>query len=306
MRTTFINILMEQAKIDDRIFLIVADVGFSVIESFAEAFPKRFINVGIAEQNAIGIASGLALSGKIAYVYGIIPFITGRCYEQIKLDIAYMNANVRIVGVGSGYSYGALGATHHAIDDIAIMRVLPNMGIVSPACLNEAKYLTEYSINYSGSLYIRLARDRGPILNSSNIIFGKFSEIIKGNDFAIIASGAILNDAYDVAKSFIKEGHSVMLLSAHTLKPFDNDHIQKLIEKKMPIISIEEHSIIGGLASVIAEQIAKSGKASKFLSIGIPDKFANYVGGQEFIKNKMGLSNLKQKIGESSCKYRYK
>ena len=132
MRNTFIHTLIEEAKKDERIFLITPDMGYSVLESFRDLFPDRFLNVGIAEQNAVGVATGLALSGKIVYVYSIIPFVTMRCFEQVRVDVAYMNTNVRLVGVGAGLSYGPAGATHHSIEDIAIMRALPNMTVCCP------------------------------------------------------------------------------------------------------------------------------------------------------------------------------
>jgi transketolase len=296
VRTTFIKILTEEALKDDRIFLILADVGFSVVEPFCEAFPKRFLNVGIAEQNAVGIASGLALRGKVPYVYGIVPFITGRCYEQIKIDVAYMNTNVRIVGTGAGYSYGAMGATHHAIEDIAIMRVLPNMSVCCPGCANEVEKLTKYSVEHKGALYIRLAKNEDCIANHSNVTFGKFSQIINGTDFAIIATSNMLSHACDIANSFHKSGKFPALFSAHTIKPLDVEKIQELIHRGFAIVSIEEHSIVGGLASAISEQIAVSGKAVKFLPIAIPDIFSHYIGDQKFIRQKVGLGNIEERI----------
>lgn len=298
MRKTFINTLIEQARKDERIYLITPDLGYSILESFKEEFPDRFLNVGIAEQNAISVAAGLALNGKIPYVYSIIPFVTSRCFEQVKLDCAYMNTNVRIVGVGAGYSYGAAGATHHSIEDIAIMRSLPNMAIIAPGCPDEVNELVKYSAQHQGPMYIRLAKSGEPQINNTKIEFSKISTILDGKDFAIISTSNMLEEANNIAIAYQKEGKSPILLSAHTLKPFDKEKIEEIIEQNIPIITMEEHSIIGGLASIVSEIIAQSGKGVKFLPIAILDEFSHYVGGQNFIKEKMGLSNLKEKITE--------
>ena len=141
MRTTFVNTLLELAEKDDRIFLLTPDMGYSVLEPFRTKFPNRFLNTGIAEQNTIGVAAGLAMSGKIVYVYSIIPFVTMRCFEQIRLDLAYNNTNVKLIGVGAGFTYGPLGASHHAIEDIAIMRSIPNMTVLCPGDPIETKQL---------------------------------------------------------------------------------------------------------------------------------------------------------------------
>jgi transketolase len=309
MRKTFINTLLKEARKDERIFLITPDLGYSILEPFQQEFPDRFLNVGIAEQNAISVAAGLALNGKIPYVYSIIPFITSRCHEQVKLDCAYMNTNVRIVGVGAGYSYGAAGATHHSIEDIAIMRALPNMAIVAPGCPNEVEALVKYSTNHSGPMYIRLSKSGEPQINKSKIEFSKISTLNDGKDFVIIATSNMLEEANNLLLEYKIEGKNPMLLSAHTLKPFDNSQIIKLIDSGMSIITMAEHSIIGGLASIVSEIIAQSGKGVRFLPIAIPDEFSHYVGGQKFIKEKMGLSNLKEKINkfldESICQKIY-
>lgn len=296
MRSSFINTLTELARQDERIYLLTADLGYSVLEVFADRFPKRFFNVGIAEQNAIGVAAGLALSGKIPYIYSIIPFVTGRCYEQIKNDMAYMNTNVRVVGVGAGYAYGALGATHHAIEDLAIMSALPNMGIMTPGCPNEVKKLVGYSVKHNGPLYIRLAKNGEPQINNSSIVFEKFSKLCDGHDIVILSTSSMLNDANNVVNRLKAENIFASLYSIHTLKPFDNDEMDRIINSNIPIVTLEEHNIIGGLASAVSLRIAMSGKGVSFLPIAIPDQFSHFVGGQTFIKNKMGLGDLESKI----------
>lgn len=295
MRNRFIKILTEKAASDERIWLITPDLGFSVLEPFQERFPKRFLNVGIAEQNAVGIAAGLASKGMLPYVYSIIPFVTSRCYEQVKIDCAYMNTNVRLVGVGAGFSYGAAGATHHAIDDIAIMRALPNMSVCAPGCLNEAAYMAEYSLRHQGPMYIRLAKTGEPEYDFA-VEFGKLATVLDGSDFAVIATSNMLESARNTCMQYQREGKRPLLLSAHTLKPFDGDKIRELVDRNLPIITIEEHNIIGGLASAVSEVIAVNGKAARFLPIAAPDKFSHYVGGHNFIREKMGLCDYKPNI----------
>jgi transketolase len=247
------------------------------------------------EQAAVGMAAGLALSGKIPYVYSIMPFVTSRPFEQVKLDCAYMNTNVRVVGVGGGFAYGPAGATHHSIDDLAIMRALPNMAVVAPGDLTETEELVRYSVKHQGPMFIRLNR-RGEPRYDHKVEFGKFSTLCDGEDFAIISTSAMLKDAYEAVEEFHKEGKHPLLLSAHTIKPFDEQKVLELVQKNMPIITVEEHNIIGGLYSCVAEVVAKSGMGAKILPIAVHDKFSHFVGGQEYIKSHMGLSGIKQQI----------
>lgn len=297
MRNLFVKTLVEEARKDERIWLITPDLGYAVLEPFQQEFPQRFINTGIMEQAAVGMAAGLALSGKIPYVYSIMPFVTSRPFEQVKLDCAYMNTNVRIVGVGGGFSYGPAGATHHSIDDLSIMRSLPNMAVVAPGDLTETEELVRYSVKHQGPMFIRLNK-RGEPRYDHKVEFGKFSNLCNGEDFVIISTSAMLKDAYEAVEEFHKEGKRPLLLSAHTIKPFDEQKVLELVKKNMPIITVEEHNIIGGLYSCVAEVIAKSGIGAKILPIAVKDKFSHFVGGQEYIKEKMGLTNIKEQIGK--------
>lgn len=297
MRNLFVKTLVEAARNDDRIWLITPDLGFAVLEPFQEEFPERFLNVGIAEQNAVGIAAGLALNGKIPYVYSIMPFVTSRPYEQVKVDCAYMNTNVRLVGVGAGFAYGPAGATHHSLDDLNIMRGLPNMSVVAPGSLNEAEELIRYSVCHQGPMYIRLNRKGEPRYDYS-VQFGKFSVLQEGADCAIIVTSSMLEDTICAVDELKRRGINLTLISAHTIKPFDVEATLKLIGKNMPIITVEEHSIIGGLGTSVAEVIARSGKGVPFLTIGVQDMFSHFVGSQNYIKEKMGLKNLAQQIWE--------
>lgn len=289
MRKTFINTLIELARKDKDIVLITPDMGFSVLEPFFNEFPHRAINCGIAEQNAISIASGLALMGKKPYVYTIIPFLVERAFEQVKLDVAYMNTNVKLIGIGAGFTYGAAGATHHAIEDIGLMRGLPNMTVCCPGDNNEAEQIIRASVENNKPMYIRIGRHNRGIFDNNKIEIGKASIIEKGEDIAVISTSNMLPDAHDYCKKLKEEGRKPYLISMHTIKPLDKDVIFDLIEKDVEIHTLEEHSIINGLGSAVAEVIAESGKGIKFKRIGIPDEFSHYIGSQKYIKKCFGL-----------------
>lgn len=295
MRNLFVKILVEEAERDDRIWLLTPDMGFAVLEPFRDRFPDRFLNVGIAEQNAVGIAAGLALSGKIPYIYTIMPFVTSRPYEQVKLDCAYMNTNVRLVGVGAGFAYGPAGATHHSLDDLNLMRALPNMSVIAPGSLNEAEALIKHSIHHEGPMFIRLNK-KGEPRYDYDVHFGKMSVVASGNSPAIIVTSSMLPEAIAATKELLGKGINPILLSAHTIKPFDSEKVRQLISKRIPIITIEEHHETGGLASSVAEIIASSGIGIPFLSIAAPDRFSHYVGSQSFIKERMGLAHITDQI----------
>jgi len=290
MRVEFIAKLVEAAKKDKRIWLITPDLGYGVLEPFAKAFPERFINAGIAEQNAVGMAAGLAAGGKIPYVYSIAPFVYARPFEQVRVDVAYQNLPVRLVGVGGGLAYGSLGATHHSTEDLAVMRALPNMTVMAPGCINEAEAVAEISVKLKGPMYIRLG-NRGEPDYGYKIELGKFAQVVKGKGYALIAIGGMLEAAEKIART-----NGWNLFSAHTLKPFDETAVLKLVHAGTPIITLEEHNIIGGLASATSDVIARSGMGAKFLPLAIPDKFSHIVGGQQYIRDHIGLGDLEKRI----------
>ncbi|KAF6245762.1 transketolase C-terminal domain-containing protein [Nitrosopumilus sp. b2] len=291
MRTAFVNTLKELARKDERVFLVTADMGFSVFEDFREEFPDRFLNTGIAEQNTIGIAAGLAMSGKIVYVYSIIPFVTMRCFEQIRLDLAYNNTNVKLVGVGAGFTYGSMGSSHHSIEDISIMRSIPNMTVLCPGDPFETEELIKRSYEIPGPAYIRLGKNGEPIIheNRNKIEIGKPITITEGNDLILITTSNTLELGKSWVDEWKKEGIKVNLISMPTIKPIDQKEIRKIIDRDIPIITLEEHSIIGGLGSTIAEIIAEYGKKVKFKRMGINDEFSHHVGTAEFQRKKLNI-----------------
>lgn len=291
MRTAVINCLVEQARIDDRIFLVNPDVGFSVLERFRDEFPDRYVNVGIAEQNAIGVAAGLALSGKIPYVYSMIPFLTMRCFEQVRLEVAYMNTNVRLIGLGAGLTYGAQGATHHAIEDIAIMRALPNMTVCCPGDPHEARELLRRSFSHQGPIYLRLGKNNEPVIHGEEtpIEIGRAVWVAEGDDAVLITTSNTLELGVRWIKEWASRGKRVALLSMPTIKPLDIKTVRAIISRGSPIVTLEEHNILGGLGTAVAEVIAESGKGIRFKRVAIPDAYSHHVGGQNYLREKFGL-----------------
>ena len=292
MRTAFINTLIELAERDKNIYLLTGDLGFSVLEKFAQKFPERFINCGVAEQNMMGVAAGLALAGKKVYVYSIIPFVTMRCFEQIRNDVCYQNLDVKIIGIGSGLAYGSLGATHHAIEDMAILRALPNMTVLSPADPIEAKELILKSYQTKNPTYLRLNKSGEKILYNQKpeIEIGKPSILKEGENGAIIATGILVSLGMEIIEKLKEKGYNFKLISLHTLKPIDRDALLKELANAKLIFTLEEHNIIGGLGSAVAEILMEAGYKGFFKRIGILDKYLSEVGETQYLRAKHGLA----------------
>ncbi len=292
MRATFVNTLIELARKDDKIFLVTADMGYAVLEPFAKEFPDRFINSGITEQATVSLCAGLALSGYKPYAYSITPFITMRCFEQVRVDVAYMNTNVKIIGIGAGFEYGAAGATHHAIEDIALMRALPNMTVCCPGDNIEAKAIMEQSAEHIGPMYIRIGKNKDAFYHQpeTQIEIGKAAILNQGNDIAIITTSNTLSIGKKYLADMQAEGKNPYLISMHTVKPLDTTIIHKLISEGCEIYTLEEHNIIGGLGSAVAEVIAESSQAVKFKRIGVPDEYTHHIGNQEYHRARYGLN----------------
>jgi transketolase len=298
MRNTFVDALVRRAASDERIFLVTPDMGFSVLERFRDRFPDRFLNVGIAEQNAIGVASGLALSGHLVYVYSIVPFVTMRCYEQVRNDVAYMRTQVRLIGIGGGLTYGPAGPTHHSIEDIAIMRALPNMTVCCPGDPVETRGIIERSFEFDGPMYVRLGKsgERNLHVSDARIEIGKAVTMSQGGDAALITTGNTLEMGCETCARLRREGIGVLHLSMPTVKPIDEQAIQNILASGMPLFTLEEHNVIGGLGSAVAEIVAESEGSVPFHRIGVPDIFVSWVGGQEFLREKCGMNDLENRI----------
>lgn len=292
MRSAFINTLTEVARDNDDIFLLTGDLGFSVFEGFQKEFPKRFFNAGVAEQNMIGIAAGLALSGKIVFIYSIIPFVTLRCLEQIRNDLCIQNLNVNIVGMGVGLHYGSAGPTHHAIEDIGLMRVLPNMTILSPSTSEETMKVINSVVSYDGPIYIRLGRSYGPIepCKKGDFCIGKGILVEEGEDITLISTGSILYNAKLAIEILKNKGIHTRLINIHTIKPIDKNIILKAAEETKALFAIEEHSIIGGLGSAISEILAESDCKVMFRRLALSDSFIKDIGDRGYLIEKNNLS----------------
>jgi len=293
MRTAFIHTLIKLARSDKRIFLLVGDVGFSLVEPFVKEFPERFLNVGISEQNMMGIATGIALNGKVVFVYSLTNFPTLRCLEQIRDDVCYHNANVKIVAAACGFTYGELGATHHLTEDLSIMRSLPNIKVITPADSMETKLAIRALVKEKGPCYLRLQRTGEPIIHKTTPYFqiGKAITIHKGRNVAFIGSGTILHNAIMAEKQLILHGISVHIISMHTVKPIDKKAILLAAKKTGAIITIEENSILGGLGGAVAEVLAESKMPGIiFKRLGIEDRFFYQIGNQEYLRGVNSLS----------------
>jgi len=292
MRTAFFRAVMDAASIDPRITLIVGDLGFGVVEPFAKRFPAQFLNAGVAEQNLTGVAAGMALMGRIVLTYSIANFPTLRCLEQIRNDVCYHRTNVKIVAVGGGFAYGALGVTHHATEDLAVMRSLPEMTVVAPGDPIEAELATRAIIAHPGPCYLRLGRAGEPVLHDSGVDFelGKAIQLRDGTDLTIISTGGMLTTALDAATQLDVLGISSRVLSMHTLKPLDEDAIAAAARETGAILTLEEHSRIGGLGGAVAEVLAEiEGIHVPFRRIGLPPGFAPLAGSQEYLRAAHGL-----------------
>jgi transketolase len=295
VRTAFIKELFELAKQDERIVLIVGDLGFGVVTPFVEQLQRQFLNAGVAEQNMTGMAAGMALSGKIALTYSIANFPTLRCLEQVRNDVCYHNANVKVVSVGGGFTYGAMGATHHALEDLAVMRAMPGLAVVAPGDPVEARAATRAIIAYRGPCYLRLGKAGEPVVHQSPIDFelGKAIQMREGRDATLISTGGILQNVVRAAERLSKEGIETRVLSMHTLKPLDEVAVLAAARETGAIFTIEEHSIVGGLGSAVAEVLAESdGTKVSFKRIGVPSGFSPHIGSQEYMQECHGLTDV--------------
>ena len=293
MRNAFFRTLLELAEDDERVMLVVGDLGFSVVEPFVERFPARFVNVGVAEQDMIGISAGLALSGKIVFAYSIGNFPILRCLEQIRNDVCYHKANVKIVAVGGGFAYGSLGFSHHATEDLAVMRTLPNMTVVAPADPVEVERATRAVAAWPGPCYLRLGRAGERVLHPPDVTFemGRAITVRSGRDLTLVSTGGMLDITLQVAQRLAGRGMDARVLSMHTLKPFDRDAIRSAARETRAIVTVEEHSEVGGLGSAVAEVLCDTQPNSIPLKrVAIPSTFSPVAGSQDYLRARYGLS----------------
>lgn len=294
MRKTCLDMVYELARKDRRVFFIGSDLGIGTLKQFKAEMPDRFFMEGVSEANIIGIAAGLALEGKIVYINTIATFLTRRCFEQVALDLCLHNANVRLIGSGGGMVYAPLGPTHEAIDDIAIFRALPRMTIVAPADADEMRRLMPLTVDYSGPIYVRLGKGGDPIVTNDRTPFqiGKTIPMRDGSDALIVTTGVMLKPALDAAETLGKEGIETAVLHTPTIKPFDTEAVIEQASRVQAIVTLEEHNIIGGLGSAVAEAIAEANfdAPRRFKRIGLPDVFPDKYGSQASLMARYGLT----------------
>ena len=273
MRDYFIKELTKQAKLNPSILLITGDLGFGVFDDFRRLLPNQFINAGVAEQNMTAMACGLAMEGHKVFTYSIGNFATLRCLEQIRNDICYHNVDVTIVSIGGGFSYGQLGISHFATEDLSVMRAIPNIVVLTPSSNDQVVEMMQAINNIQGPKYLRLDKDFGPdVLETPSFMLGKINRLIDGTDATIICVGGIVNEALKAANILGQKGISLRVLSVGTLKPLEIKEIILAVEQTKLLITLEENSIFGGLAGTVSETCMNQGVfPKKFQALGIPD-----------------------------------
>tara|TARA_B100001741_G_C16499446_1_gene573910 strand:- start:28 stop:945 length:918 start_codon:yes stop_codon:yes gene_type:complete len=293
MRDTFIKELTRLAAEDKDLMLLTGDLGFGVFEEFKDLYPRQFLNVGVAEQNMTMVASGLALKGKKVFTYSIGNFPTLRCLEQIRNDVCYHDLNVTIVSIGGGFSYGSLGMSHHATEDLSIMRALPNMICVAPSSLQETKNATEALYEKSGPSYLRLDKSFAEFDHQNDFNIGKAIQVKDGQDLTLISTGGILEEVIEASKLLEKESIRCRVLSMHTIKPLDVEAIKKACIETPGIVTVEENNILGGLGGAVSEICLEGDfKPSLFSRIGMKDEYSSVVGDQFYLRRHYGLDSL--------------
>jgi transketolase len=294
MRKTCLDLVYALAQKDERIFFIGSDLGYETLKEFKKEMPRRFYMEGVSEANLVGIASGLAMEGKIVYANTIATFLSRRCFEQIVLDMALHHANVRLIANGGGVVYAPLGPTHLAIDDMAILRAVPNMTIIAPCDAEEMKRLMPLTVDHQGPIYIRLAKGGDPIVSTDQIPFkiGKAMPIRDGKDALIVTTGITLGVALKAAEILCKEGIEAAILHMPTVKPLDKEMLLRYVRQTSVVVTIEEHTIVGGLGSAVAETILEANfdSVKNFKRLGIPDVFPSGYGTQDDLMKKYGIT----------------
>lgn len=290
MRTAYLDTLYELAQKDKRVYALISDNGAIVYDRYRRDLPDQYLNLGISEANMIGMAAGMASCGKIPFAYTIGAFLAYRAFEFIRNDVCLQNQNIKIVGTGTGQVYSALGPTHHSTEDLGGLRALPNLIILCPASPMEVKKATIAAYEHDGSVYLRLGTNREPEIYESDYEFqiGKAVTLKDGNDITLIGTGSILKDVLDVVDQLEKDGINARVIDMHTIKPIDKDAIIKAVDETGKIVTVEDHNIIGGLGSAVAEVIAEYGRAVRFRRMGLSG-FSRGYGTYAEVKEQNGI-----------------
>jgi transketolase len=292
MRNAFADEMTQLARYDPRLVLLSGDIGNKLFDKFKDVDDSRFYNCGIAEANMMGIAAGVALSGLRPFVYTITPFTTTRCFEQIRVDVCYHKAPVVIVGTGSGLSYAELGPTHHSLEDMAILRTLPGMRVLAPCDSTELRLALRAVLEDNSPAYIRIGKKGEADIHTTPPKF-KIGEAIivrPGNDVSLLCAGNMMSETLKAADVLAAKGISAEVVSFHTVKPLDESYLQSASARFKLLVTVEEHSRIGGFGSAVSEWRAFTNCAVQQISFGTDDEFMHEVGSQNYARKKYGLT----------------
>lgn len=295
MKTTFINALSELMELHEDVIIITADMGYSVFESIQKRFPKRFFNTGATEQASVGFAAGIALAGYKVFFYAQAAFATMRCFEQIRLDLAYNNLNVKIIGSNAGLSLNQLGTSHFSVEDVALMRSLPGMNIFTPGDSKEMIWAIKTMYSAAGPAYLRFTKLGSTIVHKGNFkpIFGNPCLIRHGKDAVLFISGGLLETGLEVRKLLASQSIDLCLYSVPTIQPINKKIILKEAKRTNNIFTLEEHSINGALGTAVAEILADNMAKTQFARLGLPEKYINITGSINYLLDYCGLSAIK-------------
>jgi transketolase len=290
MRTETIDALTDFARANPDVMLLTADLGYSVLERFAEALPAQYVNVGVCEQAMVGIAAGLALSGRRVVLYSIANFPTLRCLEQLRNDVCYHDLPVTVIAVGGGLAYGAQGYTHHGVEDLGIMAMLPNMAVASPADPLEAVALLPQLLDRRRPAYLRLGRSGEPVLHAPGtaVTLERAIMLRRGGDIALLATGPILGRALAAAEVLASRGVSASVLSFPGFRPLDEAAVLAAARAHRALLTIEEHSVSGGFGTRVAEVLVGAGLAPRFGKYGVTEALRGRIGSQAWLLDQLG------------------
>lgn len=299
MRDTYLNMLYDLAEKDSDVVSLVSDNGLIVYDDFRRDFPERYYNFGIAEENMVAAAAGMASCGKIPFAYTISAFIAYRAYEFLRNDVCFQNQNVKLIGIGSGMTYSTLGPSHHTTEDIALLRSLPNLTVFSPATKAEVRWMMQEAYQIKGPVYIRLSNNTEEYYpDHVKFCLGQPAQVKPGRDLTLLVTGTIINEVMQAAERLEKDGISAQVVSVHTLKPFDIKSIVQIVLQTGYFVTVEEHNVIGGLHSAVAQAMAQEYIMVPNLAIGLSDTFASDYGTLNNVRRANGLDceSIYQKI----------
>jgi transketolase len=291
MRNAFAAELLACAAADPRVVLLSGDIGNRMFDEFKASFPDRFYNCGVAEANMMGVAAGLAMSGLRPVVYTITPFVTTRCLEQIRVDVCYHHAAVVITGVGGGLSYAELGATHHSCEDIGFLRLLPGMTVVCPGDAIEVRLALNAALAHPGPVYLRLGKKGEPVVHAlpPEFAIGRGIMVCEGKHAAVLSTGNMLPTAMEAAARLKNTGTRIAVVSMHTVKPLDDELLERVFRSFPIVFTLEEHSLGGGLGGAVAEWLADHPLSGRLVRLGTPDEFLHEAGDQAHARRRFGL-----------------